>query len=186
MLDIAQERVPQGDFRLGDIEALPYDDHQFDVVTGLNAFQYAANPVEALKEARRVARKGAPVVVQIWGRDEDCQATVYFKAIGALQPPPPPGTPGPVALSKDGALETLIRQAGLTPVEMQDVDIPWDFPDLDTTLRSILSAGPSQKAILAAGEDRVRAAVAVAFEPFKTASGGYHLDNKFRFLIATA
>src|SRR5215831_3367591 len=32
LLDIAQERVPHGDFRSGDMETLPYDDQQFDVV----------------------------------------------------------------------------------------------------------------------------------------------------------
>ena len=83
-------------------------------------------------------------------------------------------------------VETLVKQAGLNPVEMQDVDIAWDFPDLDTTLRSTLSAGPAQKAVLAAGESRVQEVVAEAFKPFKTASGGYHFDNKFRFMIATA
>ncbi len=42
LLEIARERAPSADFRLGDLEALPFDDDSFDVVTGFNSFQYAA------------------------------------------------------------------------------------------------------------------------------------------------
>lgn len=46
-------------------EALPFPDQVFDVVTGFNVFQYAANPEAALGEARRVARPGALVAVMV-------------------------------------------------------------------------------------------------------------------------
>ena len=58
MLAIARERVPAGDFRVADLEAMPFSDASFDVVTGFNAFQFAGDPVRALSEARRVARPG--------------------------------------------------------------------------------------------------------------------------------
>jgi 2-polyprenyl-3-methyl-5-hydroxy-6-metoxy-1,4-benzoquinol methylase len=60
LIAIAKERVPHGDFRVGDMEALPYLDNSFKVVTGFNSFQHAATPVNALSAARHVARKGAP------------------------------------------------------------------------------------------------------------------------------
>ena len=58
LLDIARECSPAGDFRVGDLEDLPFPDHAFDVVTGFNAFQFAGNPVRALTEARRVTKPG--------------------------------------------------------------------------------------------------------------------------------
>jgi ubiquinone/menaquinone biosynthesis C-methylase UbiE len=67
LIAIARERVPAGDFRVGELEALPYDDDSFDVVTGFNALQYAADPVHALQEARRVARPGGTVAILTWG-----------------------------------------------------------------------------------------------------------------------
>src|ERR1700761_5895806 len=67
MIAIARERTPAGDFHVGDLEALPFAEGAFDVVTGFNAFQYAANPVVALTEARRVVRPGGMVVVMTWG-----------------------------------------------------------------------------------------------------------------------
>lgn len=99
LLAIARERVPDGDFRAGDMEELPYSNHTFDVVTGFNSFQFAANPVKALQEARRVARIGAPVAIAVWGKREDTEGFALLAALGSLLPPPPPGAPGPFALS---------------------------------------------------------------------------------------
>jgi ubiquinone/menaquinone biosynthesis C-methylase UbiE len=56
-LVIARERVPTGDFRCGEMEELPYADASFDVVTGFNSLQFADDPLHALREARRVARR---------------------------------------------------------------------------------------------------------------------------------
>ena len=115
LLAIARERVAQGDFRAGEIEELPYSSQTFDVVAGFNSFQFAASPVNALREAGRVSRTGTPVVIAVFGKREDTEAAAYFAALGSLLPPPPPGAPGPFALSIDGALEALVTQAGMTP-----------------------------------------------------------------------
>jgi SAM-dependent methyltransferase len=159
---IARERIPEGDFRVGEMEVLPFHDKTFDVVTGFNSFQFAANPVNALREARRVAKPGAVVVTATWGKPELCEAAAFLAALRPLLPPPPPRAPGPFALSTDGALEALVEQAGLTPKSVEEVDCPFEYPDLETLLRGFLSAGPSVKAIQTSGEARVREAVATA------------------------
>ena len=74
LLAIARQRAPEGDFRHGDMEELPFADQSFDVVTGFNSFQYAANPANALKEARRVARKGGSLIIAVWGKPENSDA----------------------------------------------------------------------------------------------------------------
>ena len=185
LIEIARERVPQGDLRVGEMEDLPYDDHTFDVVTGFNSFQYAAKPVHALEEAGRVARQGGRVVIAVWGNAEACEATAYLGALGRNMPPPPPGAPGPFALSPPGALENLVTQAGLQPVAQHDVECPWVFPNLKTALLALLSAGPATKAIANAGRGKVEADVAEAIAPFLQSDGSYRLENVFRFLIAT-
>ena len=185
LLAIAYQRVPQGEFRVGDIEKLPYVDNSFDVVTAFNSIQYATTPLSALKEARRVACPGANVVIATWGKREECQIATILAAIGSLLPPPPPGTPGPFALSTEGTLEALAREAGLTPTHVEDVACPFVFPDLSTALLGMLSSGPAAMAIQTSGEDRVRQAIMDALPRFKQASGGYRLKNTFRYLIAT-
>jgi SAM-dependent methyltransferase len=184
LLKIARERVPAGEFQQGDMEQLPYLDDTFDVVTGFNAFQYAANPSDALAEARRVTRPEGSVAVATWGRAEYVDMAVVLKALASLLPPPPPGAPGPFALSEEGALAALVRQVGLDPHADGVVTCRWDFPDLDTTLRTVLSAGPAARVIAHAGEERTREAVAAAITTFRTSTGGYHLESEFIYLIA--
>lgn len=186
LIEIAKSRTPEGRFELGDMERLPYPEATFDVVTGFNSFQYAANPANALREARRVAAQGAWLMIAVWGRPEDCQATDYLAAVGKLLPPPPPGAPGPFALSDEAALRQLVEEAGMSEIEINDVDCPWIYRDADTALRGLLSAGPAIKAIRTSGEDRVRDAVLAALEPFRNESGGYRLENKFRYALARA
>ena len=67
LLGLARARVPEADLRLGDFESLPYDDDRFHVVAGFNSFFFALDLVGALREAGRVAKPGAPVVIQVWG-----------------------------------------------------------------------------------------------------------------------
>ena len=186
MLAVARERVPQGTFQPGEIEELPYGERTFDVVTGFNSFQFANEPANAVREASRVAREDAPVVVAVWGEPQDCDAAGYLSAVGSVMPPPPPGSPGPFALSEKAALEGLVDQAGLDLQLVEDVVCPWDYPDLSTALRGLLSAGPATLAIQHSGEPAVLEAATRALEPFKTTGGGYHLENVFRYAISTA
>jgi SAM-dependent methyltransferase len=183
LLTIARERVPSGDFRIGEMEELPFDDQTFDVVTGFSSFQFAANPVNALKEASRVSKTGT-VVIAVFGKPEESESTTYIKAMGSLLPPPPPGAPGPFALSADGALEALAIKSGLTPSAVRTVKCPWDYPDEKTALRGLLSSGPAIRAIQEKGEDIVRDHILQGIAPFKTRSGGYFLTNNFHYLIA--
>ena len=180
LIAFARRRVPAARFDVGDLEDLPYDDRAFDVVTGFNSFQYAADPVGALREARRVARK--QVVAVVWGDPAHCEATGYLKALGALLPPPPPGAPGPFALSATGALAQLLAAAGLQPADEGDVDTVWEYADLETALRGLLAAGPATRAISVAGDAAVREAVAASLQPFRTSDGRIRLENRWRYV----
>lgn len=185
-IEIARERVPQGNFAIGEMEELPYPDHLFDVVTGFNAFQYAANPTRALQEARRVAKPGGKIAVVFWGRPQDCETDVTLKAVGALLPPPPPGAPAPLALSEPGVVERLLQQAELALTETGEVDCPFEYPDEDIALKAICSSGPVVRAIRAVGEQKVYDVVLSSLAPYKLSTGGYRQQNTFRYFITVA
>jgi SAM-dependent methyltransferase len=184
-LVIARERTPQGDFRAGEMEDLPWSDNTFDVVTGFNAFQYAASVVNALREARRVARPGGCVAMAVWGRAEDCETVATVTALSQFLPSPPPGAPGPFALSAPGRVEALLEQANLSPLSSGEVDCPFEFPDLETAVRGSMSSGPAAAAIRQAGAEAVQQAIAESFAPFRTSEGSYRQRNRFRYVIAT-
>lgn len=65
LIAIARRRVPEADLRVGDLQFLPFEADMFDVVTGFNSFQFAGDITAALREAARVARKDARVVIQV-------------------------------------------------------------------------------------------------------------------------
>ena len=101
LLAIGRTRSPNINFQYCDIEELPFADNSFEVVTGFNSFQYAGNPGIALAEARRVTMPGGTVVIVTWGEPEGMEAATLIGAIKPLLPPPPPGAPGPFALSDE-------------------------------------------------------------------------------------
>jgi SAM-dependent methyltransferase len=186
LLAVARERVPDADLRQGDIEAMPFDAGIFDAVTAFNAIQFTGDTVAALRELRRVAKPGAPVGIVIWGAAERCESRSILAAIGSLLPPPPPGAPGPFAMSEPGVLEALAEQAGLAAERVDEVPTPLIYPDLATAVRTQLSSGPARLAIEHAGEQAAREALAGAFAGSHQPDGSYRQDNSFRYLIARA
>jgi len=185
LLAIARERVPEADLRHGDMEALPYPDGRFDVVTGFNSFFFADDMVGALREARRVAQAGAPVVIQVWGRPDACDLTAMKRAVAPLLPPPPPGAPKPPELWRPGVLEALARDAGLTPLERFETSWAYAYADEDELARGLLAAG-GMATVSTAGEDAMRAALVDALAPYRTPDGGYRLANEWHYLVARA
>lgn len=63
MLAVAEATVPNGTFRTGDLNALPFDEGSFDVVVCALAICHLADIRAGIAEIGRVARKGAKVVI---------------------------------------------------------------------------------------------------------------------------
>jgi len=186
LLAIARERVPAGDFHVGELQSLPFPADSFDLVTGFNSFQYAANPSDALTEAKRVAKPGSYVVVMTWGKPEGMEAASLVAALRPLLPSPPPGAPGPFALSDETALRRFASAAALEPVELFDVDSPWHYPDLPTALRGLRSSGVAARAIENSSAQAVDEAHKKALLPFRQSDGSYRVRATFRCLVARA
>jgi ubiquinone/menaquinone biosynthesis C-methylase UbiE len=184
LLEQAKLRAPELKFQVGEMEELPFADNEFTVVTGFNSFQYAANVKNALTEASRVLKPGGKIVAMIWGNKEDCEAATYLKAVGSILPPLPPGAPGPFALTENHLLENILEEVGFNILNDTDVPSIWDYPDMDTALRGLLSVGPAAKAIENSGYDKVRETVIGTVQPYVQSNGHVVYKNKFRVVIA--
>jgi len=68
MLAVARRLRPDLQWRLGEAEALPFDDGSFETVVSQAALMFFGDPVAALREMGRVAGTGGRVVVQVPGR----------------------------------------------------------------------------------------------------------------------
>ena len=183
-VEVARERVPGGDFRVGDMEHLPWPNHAFDAVTSFNAFQFARNPTATLAEAARVLAPGGKVGMVIWAPREVNQQAGIMETIGALAPPQPPDAPGPFALSSLGVAESVLASAGLRLVERGEVPVVVEYPDAEAACRALMRGSAGIRAVQHSGEARVRQVILDALAPFRVAAGGFRTENHFRYLIA--
>ena len=145
------------------------------MVTGFNAFQFAGNPVRALTGARRVTKPGGIVAIMTWGRPEGMEAASVVAALRPLLPAPPPGAPGPFALSDPDRPSALAR---LTPREVIEGDTHWTYPDEATALRGVNSSGVAVRAAGLVGEAAVTAAHAAALAPFRQPDGSLRVGAR--------
>ena len=121
-------------------------------MTGFNSFFFANDMVAALREAGRVAKPGAPVVIQVWGAHERCDLEAMKQIARPFLPPRPPDAPPDPDLSQPGALEELATQAGLTPESAFDTTWAYEYPDEETLGRALVAvaglavlAGPERE-----------------------------------------
>jgi SAM-dependent methyltransferase len=185
LIDIARKRLPEGDFRVGDLEELPYDDNSIDVAFASMSIMFATNPSGALSEMERVTVSGGRVTVGIWGKPEDCEYRHILKAVADTLPTFPPGK-GPFSLSGNGILERMMEAAGLKILDRGEVDVPFQFADTEIMWRKVSSAGPIQSAKQVVSERELKAAITRAAEPFRKDKGEILLNNRFRYVTATA
>jgi SAM-dependent methyltransferase len=186
LIDFARGRLPEADLRVGDMEHLPYDSDTFDLVTGFNSFFFADDMVAALREAGRVAKPDAPVVIQVWGRHERCDLEAMKMIARPFLPPRPPDAPPDPDLSRPGVLRAIAVAAGLTPEREFDTAWALEYPDEDTLGGALIAV--AGLAVLA-GPDRegaLRDAIVAGLAPYRAADGTYRLTNEFHYLVARA
>src|ERR671934_439860 len=186
LIAFARTRLPNADLRVGEMEALPWGDDAFDLVTGFNSFFFANDMVAALREAGRVAKPQAPVVIQVWGAHERCDLEAMKQLARPFLPPRPPDAPPDPDLSRPGALEAIAVEAGLTPESEFATTWVLEYPDAETLGRALVAvaglavlAGPER-------EPELKTAIVDGLAPYRTPDGSYRLSNEYHYLIARA
>lgn len=182
LIEQAKGRNATINFIVGEMEELPFDSKSFDIVCGFNSFQYAASIKNALTDARRVLKDKGKLVAMIWGNREDCEAASFLKAVGSLLPPPPPGAPGPFALSENKLLETTLEEVGLKIIDNVDLISVWDYPNHETALKGLMASGPVARAIDHSGSEKVTEVISESIKPYIQSNGHVVYRNKFRIV----
>jgi SAM-dependent methyltransferase len=183
LLALSRQRVPGAYLRVEDLEALPFIDGTFDVVTGFNSFPYAHSFEGALAEARRVVKRHGKVVIGIWGREEECNSGSVLKAVMGLLPPPPQDAPGLFSLSEEGKLEAICHVVGLRVISRQTAFCPVSFNSDQALQEGFLCTATCAGAVESIGEEAVRNMIIESAEPYNLADDVYYLHNHFTILI---
>ena len=185
LLDYARRRVPGAQMIQGEIQSLPFPDGAFDAVTGFNSFQYAADPIAALCEAKRVTAPGGRILTLVWSPAEMCELAPHLQSLGALMPPPPPGAPGPFALCGRDALGEFFASAGLHVADIADVMCTFAYPDTATAVAALSSAGPVVRIAEHAGKEAVQLDIEAFLARHVRPDGTYAIRNPFRYAVST-
>ena len=187
LIAIAIERTPEGDFRTGDLEALPWPDDSFDVVTGFSSFQFADDKIQALAEAARVSRDLVAVVIP--ARVPESGIAAVFKPLFPLFPSDALATmkdSGMFALSEPGRLDALLSAVALAVQDDHEIDCPVTFDDATAAARAFIGAGPMQLAIMQSGDRAVVEEVHKALTPFTEQDGRVTLPAWYRAVVTRA
>jgi SAM-dependent methyltransferase len=186
LVELARRRVPTADIRVGEMEALPYQRDMFDVVTGFTSFFFANDILAALREARRVAKARAAVVIQVWGPHERRDLEAMMAIAHPYLPPRPADAPPEPEYWRPGVLEDAATSAGLTPEAAFDLTWAYEYADQETLGRAMMAPAGIAALVGPEREEEVRAAIVDGLAPYRTPDGGYRLNNEFHFLIARA
>lgn len=184
LLEIARKRNPDNNFLEEEIEALPFADNSFDVVSGFNSFQFAGDVNNAFAEAKRVLKPGGRLVIGIWDKQEKSDVPNVLKAIGTLLPPLPANAPGPFALSEDGAIEKIMQELDMKMVYQTTVSGPFIYYSLQDGISSFMGTGPAAAACNRVMKEEVQRVIAKALQPYYITDDMYHLQNSFLLFIA--
>jgi SAM-dependent methyltransferase len=186
LVAFARTRLPDADLCVGEMEDLPWDDGSFDLVTGFNSFFFANDMVAALREAGRVTRPNAPVVIQVWGAHERCDLEAMKQLARPFLPPRPADAPPDPDLSQPGALETLATQAGLTPESEFDAVWTLEYPDAETLGRAMIAVAGLAALAGTDREQELETAIVDGLAPYRVSDGSYRFSNEYHYLIARA
>ncbi|MFW5926332.1 MAG: class I SAM-dependent methyltransferase [Myxococcota bacterium] len=93
------------DFRLGDVQSLPFPDASFDVVLSVYGVQFAPDQEKAAREMIRICRPGGTIglaspMPEGWSGD-------FFATHGRYNPPPP-GVPSPLRWGTEDGVRALL------------------------------------------------------------------------------
>ena len=183
LLTIARARTPAGDFRAGDMFALPHDDATFDVATSFNGIWKGCE--KALEEAHRVLEPGGRFGMTFWGAPKHLGLLPYFVKVVELSPSDhaaaslEQGDTG-----RPGVIEDMFAGTGFEFVERGVVGVVNEWPDLATAVRAMAAAGPSVPAIEEIGYDAFLGALTEAFSPLYDAHVGLRVPSQLGWATA--
>lgn len=181
LIDIARARTPPGDLRIGDMFALPFDDGRFDVVTSFNGIWSGCD--DALREARRVLAADGRLGMTYWGSFDRMGLLPYFMKIIELSPESHQSATIDIGETAD-VVEAMLGRTGFDVRARGTVDVTNEWPDVETAVRSLASAGPAIPAIEAVGYDTFCEALRDVIAPLHDPRTGVRITSDLGWVTA--
>lgn len=150
LVAVARDRNPGCDIRVGDMEALPWGDETFDVVTSFRGI-WGTTPT-AVEEARRVLRPGGRLAITVWGNVGKSPGAWMMAPFLWATDDKVRHQADMVALGRPGVGEAFLGDRGFDVAERFEIPFVFEFPDPQTYARGLAATGPAYEAIQSIGE----------------------------------
>lgn len=118
-------------FRAMGAEALDLPDRSFDVALSQFGLMFVPDPVQALREMRRVLRDGGRLGVTVWSTADKVACFGVGRILGQLAPPPDDGMPTPLSLGEPGLIERHVADAGFRDVVATPETLDYTIADAE-------------------------------------------------------
>ena len=187
--ELGQEELVS--FAVEDMQSLSFADASFDGAVCRWGLMLVPDMQSAAREIARVLRPGGRIALAVWADPDDND---WMTASGrsalelGLVERPDPDAPGPFRLAREGALESLLAEAGLRVEQVEDVSVTWRAPSLSAwwdvardTSRSLVVTleglgGDDAEAIRAGAERRL--------EPYVRPDGSLAVPGRTHVALA--
>ena len=177
----ARRRRPAADYVVGDLEHMPFDDGDFDIVTAFNSVLYAADPRRALVEMARVIAPEGRAFVTAGAGPEQVESAALINPLACPDEVPDHRT---FDLADAEAARAALLDAGFGSVATADIAFDIEFETEDDAVAAQLPAGPVAAAVRHSGRSTVEAALRSFFAPRSRADGTVRMDVVFRCYLA--
>lgn len=153
-VEACRARFPGVDVREGTAEALPYDDHTFDLVGACLVVHFMTDPVAGLAEMARVTRPGCWVGATVWDlAGSRAPMAPIWAAMAKVDPDHPDESS--MQGGSPGELEDLMARAGLREVQATELAVTITHPTFEEWWEPHLrGVGPVGDAIVQMGPVR--------------------------------
>jgi len=179
MIALARASHPDIDFRVAEVEHLPFEDGSFDALVcnfGLGHFPW---PEAALAECGRTLRVGGRVAFSWWDQPDRQRVQGLFREaiaeVGIAPPPDVPAGHSNLRFCDTAEFRKLLVGAGLDDVRVEDHGTTYTIADVDTLWRGGLgSFAVTASAIVrqdAATQAAIRASLERRAEAYRTLAG---------------
>lgn len=151
LVAVARDRSPDCDIRVGDMQATPWADASFDVVTSFRGL-WGTTPA-AVDEARRLLVTGGRLAMTVWGNVGKSPGGWLLAPFLWATDEKIQHQADMVALGRPGIGEAFLGERGFEVEARFEVPFAMEYPDPETYARAIAATGPAYEAIQSIGEE---------------------------------
>jgi ubiquinone/menaquinone biosynthesis C-methylase UbiE len=168
MIELARKSYSGIDFRVADVEHLPFNDGAFDAVVCNFALGHFSHPEAAIAEGVRTLKVGGHIALSWWDDPSKQRIQGLFREaiseIGATLPPDVPKGYSILRFADTDEFHRLLDGAGLADIKVEDHQTNYLIPDIDTLWCGGLGSFAVTASAIAHQDAKTQAAIRAALE----------------------